>query len=515
MQFRMSLYLLLMLFLAFMTFVFLGIAFGFFSLTEDRLYEGMEQQLRLLTDEMRDELGRMEGYAHTLSARLGSSVEDCVGEYSTEISKLNNQPDKLLELQEEFYPELSSILQLSRGSGIYAVIDATTNTEAPGAEKSRSGVYLRLYNIAADYSLNPKFTCFRGIPELAREYRVELHNRWNMEFDTTNLPGFRLFSGKRYDKASEAGFWSNRLDLPDTWEDILLYSVPILGSDGRVYGECGIEMNELLFQMRHMVYANRSGSMIFVIAPLSERRLRMDLGLAGKMEGSSVRTDEALRIGRKGRFFRYYSEGQSFLGVQAPLPMRGEPGQSWEAAVLMPRSVYSDYVVFHRIRWTLAAAALLILMGIAAFFLSRSYVLPIRNSLDAFRNGGDPAPESGIPEIEELLHFVDQKLKEASIEREGIPLKIAELFDAFEERVGRLTAAEYAVFSHYVRGYDIPELPGLLYISINTVRKHNRSIYEKLNVASKDELMVYVELFRRCGRLEKLLTPKKHQVYDK
>ena len=74
MQFRMSLYLLLMLFLAFMTFVFLGIAFGFFSLTEDRLYEGMEQQLRLLTDEMRDELGRMEGYAHTLSGLLGGGL---------------------------------------------------------------------------------------------------------------------------------------------------------------------------------------------------------------------------------------------------------------------------------------------------------------------------------------------------------------------------------------------------------------------------------------------------------
>jgi hypothetical protein len=36
------------------------------------------------------------------------------------------------------------------------------------------------------------------------------------------------------------------------------------------------------------------------------------------------------------------------------------------------------------------------------------------------------------------------------------------------------------------------------------VKKHNRSIYQKLEVASKDELMLYIELLRCCGRLEEL-----------
>ena len=34
---------------------------------------------------------------------------------------------------------------------------------------------------------------------------------------------------------------------------------------------------------------------------------------------------------------------------------------------------------------------------------------------------------------------------------------------------------------------------------MSTVRKHNRSIYEKLGVASRDELMLYIDLLRRCG----------------
>jgi hypothetical protein len=38
------------------------------------------------------------------------------------------------------------------------------------------------------------------------------------------------------------------------------------------------------------------------------------------------------------------------------------------------------------------------------------------------------------------------------------------------------------------------------------VKKHNRSIYQKLEVASRDELMLYIELFRCCDRLGELTT---------
>ena len=44
------------------------------------------------------------------------------------------------------------------------------------------------------------------------------------------------------------------------------------------------------------------------------------------------------------------------------------------------------------------------------------------------------------------------------------------------------------------------------FISIHTVRKHNANIYQKLNVNSRDELMLYIDLFRRCGRLNELLS---------
>ena len=64
--------------------------------------------------------------------------------------------------------------------------------------------------------------------------------------------------------------------------------------------------------------------------------------------------------------------------------------------------------------------------------------------------------------------------------------------------------AERNILRYYIEGHEIGEIPELAFISMSTVRKHNRSIYEKLGVASRDELMLYIDLLRRCGRLQEL-----------
>ena len=63
------------------------------------------------------------------------------------------------------------------------------------------------------------------------------------------------------------------------------------------------------------------------------------------------------------------------------------------------------------------------------------------------------------------------------------------------------------------RLYKISEVAELAFISIHTVRKHNANMYQKLGVGSKDELMLYIDLFRRSGRLDEILQhPEKAQA---
>ena len=92
------------------------------------------------------------------------------------------------------------------------------------------------------------------------------------------------------------------------------------------------------------------------------------------------------------------------------------------------------------------------------------------------------------------------------IESAKLPPDMEALFGAFVRKVGTLTNAERRILDYYIAGHDPAEIPDLAFISIHTVKKHNRSIYQKLEVASRDELMLYIELFRCCDRLDELTT---------
>ena len=86
----------------------------------------------------------------------------------------------------------------------------------------------------------------------------------------------------------------------------------------------------------------------------------------------------------------------------------------------------------------------------------------------------------------------------------ALPPDMEQMFCAFVEKAKTLSTAERRILQYYIDGYETADIPDLAFVSIHTVKKHNRSIYQKLEIASKDELMLYIELLRCCGRLEEL-----------
>ena len=100
--------------------------------------------------------------------------------------------------------------------------------------------------------------------------------------------------------------------------------------------------------------------------------------------------------------------------------------------------------------------------------------------------------------VKPILAELDRK------ESVDMPADLKELFDSLTASVKTLTRAEYSVYEKYLEGYDISQIPDVLMISANTVKKHNKSIYKKLNVSSFDELSLYFDLFRRCNRIDDL-----------
>ena len=75
---------------------------------------------------------------------------------------------------------------------------------------------------------------------------------------------------------------------------------------------------------------------------------------------------------------------------------------------------------------------------------------------------------------------------------------------AWEIFRGILIALRNMIFQLFIDGCDVQTAAERSFVSVATVRKHNTSINRKLEVSNREELMVYVDLFRRCGRLEEL-----------
>ena len=135
-------------------------------------------------------------------------------------------------------------------------------------------------------------------------------------------------------------------------------------------------------------------------------------------------------------------------------------------------------------------------------FLSVSYMITeillllIYNMLCDY---GIIRPESGILSVQMLT-----QLNTRQVDPGVLPPGMEDMFRSFADKAKALSSAERRILNYYIDGYEISEIPDLAFISIHTVKKHNRSIYQKLEIASRDELMLYIELFRCCGRLNEL-----------
>ncbi len=135
-------------------------------------------------------------------------------------------------------------------------------------------------------------------------------------------------------------------------------------------------------------------------------------------------------------------------------------------------------------------------------FLSVSYMvtevllLLIYNMLCDY---GIIRPETGILSVQMLT-----QLNGRQVDPGALPPGMEDMFCGFADKAKTLSSAERRILNYYIDGHDIAEIPDLAFISIHTVKKHNRSIYQKLEIASRDELMLYIELFRCCGRLDEL-----------
>ena len=135
-------------------------------------------------------------------------------------------------------------------------------------------------------------------------------------------------------------------------------------------------------------------------------------------------------------------------------------------------------------------------------FLSVSYIVTeviLLLIYGMLRDYGIMQPGGTVVSVQMLTQLNSQRITPGAL-----PPGMEDLFQTFAEKVKTLSSAERRILNYYIEGYEAADIPDLAFISIHTVKKHNHSIYQKLDVSSRDELMLYIELFRCCDRLDEL-----------
>lgn len=478
---------------------------GAFSNQERRLQECLEYQLEYLDVSLSRQLDDLTAQSITLSKQLSNEITQLLEVNGMTVSELDNQPELLEKLQFAMYEKLYTTLQVCECSGAYFLLDATVNTEAENAGHSRSGMYLRFANLNDRNTSGKDVVYFRGIPAIARNEQLELHNRWELEFDTSLFPGYEELMNNGVNRLAESGYWTKSFPLTQTWENVMLLGVPVLDGQGNVCGICGVEISSIYFDLSYPAPDSKFGTMILIFAPVGENN--MELGKGMVVSDAYLEQSTSLEIKKENHYFsRYKSENETYVGMHKQLRAKTTDGRHMGVALLIPESSFRSAAFSAKLKIASFFLIFLVLMLVLSVYLTWRFVAPISKSLMAVQSEElYKGQQSGISEVDMLVNFLLTKSDAQPVNGTALPPDIEELFTNFASRSQDLTTAEKGILKYYIEGCDAAEIAEKAFISMSTVRKHSGNIYRKLDVASKDELMLYIELFRRCNRLDDLL----------
>ena len=504
MERRLFLYWLIMV-LAVMTAVFVVlIVAGVFSNDAGKLGGTLSVQQKNTTMTFNKLIDTLNAQNLALSEQITREVSDVLETEERTFKDLDNNPELITRIEERMCFYLQTIVRSRSCSGAYFILDATTNTEAPGADRSRMGLYLRSGNVGTDGMANQYITFFRGVADVARKENIQMHNRWNLEFDIDNVPGYEIlmdFDGRRI---LDSCYLSNRVTLSGTWEQVVLLSIPVV-LEGKVRGVCGVELSELFFNMVFPSVESPYGNMVTVVAPIADKRLLLDGAISGKTDGTYFTTDGTLLI-KNGEHYKTYSDGsRTYFGNHIVIPKAVDGRSDLTLVTLVPEISYQSSVAKNRTFWLCGGLGFLVLMLLAAMFLTRRFMLPIQKQIRALKDQKEPQEESnsGIIEIDELLAYMHARQAKPD-EESKMPPGMEELFFDFARRVETLTPMERTVLQYYINGFSVNEIAEKEFISLSTVRKHNSNINLNLGVSTREELLLYIDMFRRCDLMEKI-----------
>ena len=512
---------------------------GRFSSTQKNIASTLELQMEVFQKDMASYWEDIAVMSIDLSEDMTDILEGYLEGSDLSFSMLTDRREALTEVQEAMIEPAKQQLQQSNCSGAFIILDATVNSGLDHAAYSRSGLYLQK---SGNDLPDGELLLYRGIPEVGKRHGIMPHRKWQLEFKTNRFPDYegRISQGEL--PLDAAYRLTDLVNLPGTFEEAVLMTVPMIGEAGEIYGLCGLEVNKSYFKAHHAQPTNLS-RFVCLLAKEDGAVIDADTGLScGIEKGYYFAPKGELRVKELGHGLVTLSgDGDAYVGIVKEMTLSGE-GDAYQLAVMIPKGDYDRAVVKGSLQVALLVLLLLFFSAVCCMYFSRKFLSPILKALEKLKSDEPRTERIDIPEIDDLFAFLEKKdmereaaltallqekqsaldekerlrseYEEAQNKIETAQVEISRLaysrkqevdpldYQNFLEGIGRLTQTERRIFEYYLSGMTVKEILSVSAIKESTLRYHNQNIYSKLGVHSLKQLLRYAALMQREDKLE-------------
>ena len=528
---RLMLYLFAFMFFFALLITMLLFLFGAIDPIGSEMEQALKNQLENSADFIEEQSNNQAAYAVAFSKQLTAAVRDELTDSGITFDQLHNNPDALTSMQDRIFEIVYNNMQLVPCSGAFCFLNTTVNDTLP--DESYQGLYLKFANLYAENTIHNDICLYRGFSSIARENDINLHSTWQLETRKGLFPEVDTLMSSRSDSISKAYFLTSVYRLPDTWENVRLLCIPVFDSRGTTIGVCGFEISNLYFMLSHKASETEQSH---IFCALLDRSSDGYAGqIAGNQSGYFPPVDSVFTVENNLSLTVFHSGDIEFIGKMRELAVGTT---THVVAVMLPAEEYQNLV--KTVQLKIAAILFIAAFAILAVALwgSKKYVAPILKDLERIKDGtGLEQGSSRVLEIGDLFAFLEQQdreheaalsalhqekleaqirqerlqneLHQANSEYESAQTEIARLaysrkqeidpddFQYFLKGISQLTPTEQKVFNLYLEGKNAKEIIAILEVTENTLKFHNKNIYNKLGVSSRKQLLRYATLMKQ------------------
>ncbi|QQO11111.1 EAL domain-containing protein [Breznakiella homolactica] len=268
-------------------------------------------------------------------AAEGASIKDI--EHNSELNAM---------IIEKNVPDIISLLRKNAVTGAFFILNGAS-LYSRDSIPTYPGVYFRDLDPTNFSEDGLDILMERGLPSVSKNYDISLDSFWtaNFEFPGGGTEKNEYFFFKPLNAAQESGnrysrnfaYWSNMFTLAGDATPVITYSIPLIYSDGTVYGVLGIDITENYLR-RFLPYEEigNSPDSIYVLAITDHRRAQFEPVCINARAYSVRFDDDIVFAGAESgadSVYRFSDDGISYYGSVQPFRLYNSntpfAGQQW------------------------------------------------------------------------------------------------------------------------------------------------------------------------------------------